>query len=231
MYLAEPVNLDTIPKIIYTLCIMVITYQDGAFVKVQFGDITLAVNPISKDSKKLKPSRFGADIALISINDPDFSGVDQVSFGEKKAFAVTGPGEYEIKDVFIKGFRSDSKYGGEDRLNTVYTVNLENMNLCFLGAHAGKDLPDEVTEGIDDVDVLFVPFGVDGVMTPADAYKLAVKIEPKLIIPLYFGNTVALKAFLKEAGEEAQKPQDKLMLKKKDLEGKDADVVVLAPAA
>jgi hypothetical protein len=68
-------------------------------------------------------------------------------------------------------------------------------------------------------------------MTPADAYKLAVKIEPKLIIPLYFGNTVALKAFLKEAGEEAQKPQDKLMLKKKDLEGKDADVVVLAPAA
>ncbi len=215
---------------LYTLLIMVITYQGGAFVKVQFGDITLAVNPISKDSK-LKSSRFGADIALVSVNDPDFSGVDQVSFGDKQAFAVTGPGEYEIKDVFIKGFRSDSKYGGEERLNTVYTVNLENMNLCFLGGHAAKDLPDEVTEGIDDVDVLFVPLGADGVMSPAEAYKLAVKIEPKLIIPLYFGNTAALKAFLKEAGEEGQKPQDKLTLKKKDLEGKDADVVVLEPAA
>jgi L-ascorbate metabolism protein UlaG (beta-lactamase superfamily) len=209
---------------------MIITYQGGAFVKVQFGDISLAVNPISKDSK-LKSSRFGADIALVSVNHVDFCGVDQVSFGEKKAFAVTGPGEYEIKDVFIKGFKSESKYGGEDRLNTIYTVNLENMNLCFLGAHSNKDLPSEVAEAIDDIDILFVPVGNDGVLSPADGYKLAVKLEPKLIIPLYFGNGAALKAFLKEAGEESAKPQDKLTLKKKDLEGKEADVVVLEPAA
>ncbi len=209
---------------------MIITYQGGAFVKVQFGDITLAVNPISKDSK-LKSSRFGADIALISVNHLDFCGTDQVSFGEKKAFAVTGPGEYEIKDVFIKGFKSESKYGGEERLNTIYKVNLENMNLCFLGAHSNKDLPSEVAEAIDDIDILFVPIGDDGVLSPADANKLAVKLEPKLIIPLYFGNNAALKSFLKEAGEENLKPQDKLTLKKKDLEGKDADVVVLEPAA
>ncbi len=88
---------------------MVITYLGGAFIKVQFGDITIAVNPVSKDSKKLKPSRFGADIALVSLNHADFSGLDQVSFGERQAFSVTGPGEYEIKGVFIKGFKSDSK--------------------------------------------------------------------------------------------------------------------------
>lgn len=210
---------------------MIITYQGGASVKVQFGDITLAVNPVSKDSKKLKPSRFGSDIALISLNDPDWNGVDQVSFGERQAFAVQGPGEYEIKDVFIKGFKSDSKYGGEDRINTIYTVHLENMNLCFLGAHGSKDIPDDASEALDDVDILFVPIGAEGVMAPADAYKLAVKIEPKLIIPLSFGNAAALKAFLKEAGEESLKAQDKLTLKKKDLEGKDADVVVLEPAA
>ena len=207
---------------------MIITYQGGASVKVQFGDITIAVNPISKDSK-LKSSRFGADIALISLNHNDFCGVDQVTFGEKKAFAITGPGEYEIKDVFIKGFKSESKYGGEDRLNSIYTVNLENMNLCFLGAHSSKDLPDEVTEAIDDIDILFIPVG-DHVLAPSDAYKLAVKLEPKLIVPLYFGDAAALKTFLKEAGEEGQKSQDKLTLKKKDLEGKDADVIVLEPA-
>ncbi len=209
---------------------MVITYQGGAFVKVQFGDITIAVNPISKDSK-LKSSRFGADIALISVNHADFSGTDQVSFGERSAFAVTGPGEYEIKDVFIKGFRSESNYGGEPRLNTIYTVNLENMNLCFLGALSSKEIPSEANEEIESVDVLFVPIGNDGVLTPADAYKLAVKLEPKLIVPLYWGNTVALKAFLKEAGEDSAKPVDKLTLKKKDLEGKDADVIVLEPTA
>ncbi len=212
---------------------MVITYLGGAFVKVQFGDITLAINPVSKDSKKLKPSRFGADIALVSANDPDFNGVDQISFGERQAFAITGPGEYEIKDVFIKGFKSDSKYGGEERINTIYTVHLENMNLAFLGALSlapGKTIPDDAAEALDDVDVLFVPIGADGIVSPAEAYKLAVKIEPKLIVPLYFGNAVALKTFLKEAGETAAlKPQDKLTLKKKDLEGKEADIVVLEP--
>lgn len=206
---------------------MVITYQGGAFFKIQFGDITIAVNPISKDSK-LKSSRFGADIALVSVNHVDMNGVEQVSFGDKQAFAVSGPGEYEIKDVFIKGFKSESKYGKEDRINTIYTVGLENMHLCFLGALSGKDLPSEAAEDIDDIDILFVPVGVDGVMTASDAYKLAVKLEPKLIIPVYWNNTAALKVFLKEAGEEAQKPQEKLTLKKKDLEGKEGDVVVLA---
>jgi len=209
---------------------MVITYQGGAFFKIQFGDITVAVNPISKDSQ-LKSSRFGADIALVSVNHPDFSGVDQVSFGEKSAFAITGPGEYEIKDVFIKGFKSETKYGGDERINTIYTMHLENMNLCFLGALSTKDLPDEVAESIDDIDVLFVPVGADGVLSPADANKLAVKLEPKLIIPVYFGNAAALKSFLKESGEEAQKPQEKLTLKKKDLEGKEGDVVVLEQQA
>jgi L-ascorbate metabolism protein UlaG (beta-lactamase superfamily) len=209
---------------------MILTYQGGAAVKVQFGDITLAVNPISKDSK-LKASKFGADIALVSVNHADFNGVDQASLGGKQAFAVTGPGEYEIKDVFIKGFKSESKYGGEDRINTVYTVNLENMNLCFLGALSTKDLPSEVAESIDDIDILFVPVGAEGALSPADAAKLAVKLEPKLVIPLYFDDKAALKAFLKETGEEAQKPQEKLTLKKKDLEGKEGDVVVLEPQA
>ena len=207
---------------------MILTYQGGASVKVQFGDITLAVNPISKDSK-LKASKFGADIALISVNHEDFNGADQASLGGKQAFAVTGPGEYEIKDVFIKGFKSESKYKGEDRINTIYTVNLENMNLCFLGALSTKDLPSEVAESIDDIDILFVPVGADGVLSPADASKLAVKLEPKLVIPLYFNDSAALKAFLKEAGEESQKPQDKLTIKKKDLDGKKGDVAVLDP--
>lgn len=214
---------------------MIITYQGAAAFKVQFGDITLAVNPVSKDSKGFKSSRFGADVALVSVNNPDMNGLDQVSFGEKSAFAITGPGEYEVKGVFIKGFKTESRYGvdkgDEPRINTVYTVNLENMNLCFLGALSTKDLPSEVAESIDDIDILFVPVGAEGTLTPADANKLAVHLEAKLVIPVYFGDSAALKTFLKEAGEEAQKPQDKLTIKKKDLEGKEGDVVVLEALA
>jgi len=207
---------------------MVITFLGGEFVKVQFGDTTLAFNPVSKDSS-LKTARFGADIVLSSLNHPDMNGVDQVSFGDKKAFVVNGPGEYEIKGVFIKGHASESSYGGEKRINTIYTVELEGMSICFLGALDQSELPKEADEAIDDVDVLFVPIGGDGVLDAARAYKLAVSIGPKIMIPIHYGDLGgkdALKAFLKEAGE-SPKPETKLTLKKKDLEGKEADVVLL----
>ena len=196
--------------------------------KVQFGDTILAFNPISKGSK-LKPAKFGADIVLTSVNHADFNGVDQVTFGEKKPFAIAGPGEYEVKGVFIKGFASESGYDGEKRINTIYTVSLEGMNICFLGALNQAELPKDADEALETVDILFVPVGGEGVLSAAQAYKLAVSIGPKIMIPVHYGEIggkEALKAFLKEAGENP-KPEAKLTLKKKDLEGKDADVVVL----
>ena len=207
---------------------MIITYLGGEAVKVQFGDTILAFNPISKDSK-LKSSKFGADIVLSSLNHPDMNGVDQVSFGEKKAFAITGPGEYEAKGVFIKGLPSESGYDGEKRINTIYMVSLEGMNICFLGALNTSELPKDTDEAIDDVDILFVPIGGEGVLDAAKAYKLAVSIAPKIIIPIHYGDIggkESLKVFLKEVGENP-KPEPKLTLKKKDLEGKEAEVVVL----
>ncbi|MBU6231057.1 MBL fold metallo-hydrolase [Patescibacteria group bacterium] len=207
---------------------MIINYLGGEFVKVQFGDTILAFNPISKDSK-LKTTKFGADIVLSSINHPDMNGIDQMSFGEKKPFVISGPGEYEVKGVFIKGLASGSGYDGEKRINTIYTVGLEGMNICFLGAIDTPELSKEADEGIDGVDILFVPIGGEGVLSPAQAYKLAVSIGPKIIIPVHYGDMGgkdALKQFLKEAGDNP-KPEAKLTLKKKDLEGKEADVVVL----
>lgn len=207
---------------------MIINYLGSESVKIQFGDMVLAFNPVSKDSK-LRSSRYGADIVLSSINHEDMNGVEQVTFGEKKPFAITSPGEYEVKGVFIKGLASESNYDGEKRINTIFSVNLEGMNICFLGAIDQPELPKEADEAIDDVDILFVPIGGNGVLDAAKAYKLAVGIAPKLIIPIHYGNVGsadALKTFQKEAGE-TKEPLAKLTLKKKDLEGKEAEVVIL----
>ncbi len=203
---------------------MIITYFGGEFFKVQFGDTTLAFNPISKDSK-LKSSRFGADIVLSTTYHEDFNGVEQVSHGDKKPFVISGPGEYEVKEVVIKGLASESKYGGKDLVNTIYTVSLENMNICFLGAINNSELKTETVEALDEIDILFVPVGGEGVLEPARAYKLAISLEPKIIIPMHYTD-VTLKAFLKEAGENP-KAEPKLTLKKKDLEGKEGDVMLL----
>lgn len=207
---------------------MIITYFGGEFFKVQFGDTTLAFNPISKDSK-LKSSRFGADIVLSSTYHVDFNGVDQVTHGDKKPFVINGPGEYEVNGVFIKGLSSESKYGGKDLINTIYTVSLENMNICFLGAINNSVLKNETIEALDEIDILFVPIGGDGVLDPVNAYKFAISLEPKIIIPMHYGDIGlkdSLKIFLKEAGENPN-TESKLTLKKKDLEGKEGDIILL----
>lgn len=211
---------------------MVITYEGAEFVRVQYGDVVVAFNPISKDSK-LKGRRFGADIAVVSANHADFNGADAVSLGDKKPFVISGPGEYEYKGVAVRGLPAETRYGGETRINTVYLVSLEGLNLCFLGALSKKELPKAVTEALEEVDVLFVPIGGDDVLSAADAYELAVSLEPKLIIPIHFaliGAKNSLPAFLKEGGaEKSAERTEKLTIKRKDIEGKEGEIVVLTP--
>ncbi len=208
---------------------MIITHHGVDFFKVSFGDTTIAVNPISKDSK-IKSKSFGSDITLISLNSPEHNGADTTSRGDKESFVIQGPGEYEVSGVFIKGFLSKSNYGGEDRINTIYTVTLEGMTLGFLGALSDKELSSEAKEAFEGVDILFVPIGGDGVLDSAVGHKLAVAFEPKLIIPSHFaevGDKNALKTFLKESGEEGVKPVDKLTIKRKDVEVMEGETVVL----
>jgi L-ascorbate metabolism protein UlaG (beta-lactamase superfamily) len=208
---------------------MIITHYGADFFKVSFGDTTIAVNPISKDSK-LKSTKFGSDITLVSLNSPEHNGVELTSRGEKESFVIQGPGEYEVQGVFIKGFLSNSVYGGKEHINTIYTVALEGINLGFLGALSDEKLSAEAKEGLEGIDILFVPVGGDGVLDPSAAHKLAVQFEPKIIIPSHFaevGEKDALKKFLKESGEESVRPIDKLTIKKKDVEGKEGEVIVL----
>lgn len=209
---------------------MVITHMGGESVKVVFGDTTIAFNPISKKSK-LKATSYGADIALISLNHPDMNGVEQVTRGDKEPFVIDGPGEYEAAGVTVKGVQSASSYDGKERLNTVYVVTLEGMRLCFLGALGSKDLTPELKEVFENIDVLFVPVGDEGVLSPSDAHSVAVKVEAGIIVPIHHGDIGkkdSLKRFLKEEGQEGLKAVDKLTIKKKDVEGKEGEVIVLS---
>ncbi len=213
---------------------MVITHHGGQCFKVTLGGLTLVFDPIAKGGT-LPPSRFGADIALISRNHSDMNGVEEVTYGEKVPFTISGPGEYERQGIVIQGFLSYSGYGlvkGQEKaVNTIYSVQLEDMTLVHLGALADTELLKEARENIDEIDVLFVPIGGQGVLSPDDAYKLAVSLEPKIIVPMHWsgiGAPKALDTFLKKAGSEHEKV-DKLTLKKKDLIGREGSILVITP--
>lgn len=208
---------------------MVITYHGLECFKVTFGDLTIAFNPYSKESAKkhgLKEVKFGADVAFISMNHPDFNAIDQVAYGERVPFKVSGPGEYEVGDLTIRGFGVKTTYDGEERYNTIYQVSLEGANILFLGALSDAKLEASVLGGLGEIDIMFVPVGAGDVLDAAAASALGVKLESRVVIPMHF-DKVTLAAFLKEEGSTV-KPEDKLTIKKKDLLTKEGEIVVLS---
>lgn len=206
---------------------MILTYHEAACIRASAGDTTIVFGPVSKRSKNFKPTNFGADVAFIPLNHPDMNGADEAGRGDKQPFVVFGPGEYEVKEITASGYPTGSMYGGEGRINTAYSVHFDGLSVLYLGALGDMDLPAEILE-MDAPDILIIPIGGDGTLTPAEAEKLAVKLEAKIVIPILHDDKT-LKTFLKEAGSEKVSPVDKLTLKPRDLVGVQGDVVVLAP--
>lgn len=204
---------------------MVISYHGGQSFKVSFGDTTLAFNPISKKSK-LEATKFGSDVAFVSLWHPDFNGVEQVTHGSKEPFLVDGPGEYEIGTVTARGFGVKTIYDKQDAYNTIFQVQLEEMNIVFLGALGDPEIDPKILGELSDIDILFLPIGGGDILSVPQASKLAVKLEAKLIIPMQY-DAATLKLFLKEEGEEGLKGVDKLTIKRKELSSLSGSIVVL----
>ena len=205
---------------------MIITHHGKEFFKLQTGDMVLALNPISKDSK-FKTNGFGANIALVSVNHEDYNGAELVDYAGKTPFVIKGPGEYEISDIMFQGFATK---GYDDKINSIYYFEFDGMKILYLGAMYQPEISIEARQAIGDVDVLFVPIGGKSVLDAAAAHKLAVSFGPKVIIPMDFGSDQekdALKDFLKESGSEKVAPVDKLTIKSKDIAGKEQEVIVI----
>lgn len=209
---------------------MIINYYGKAFVKIQLGDFVVAFNPPAKNSD-YKSTRFGSDLALVSLNDSDYNGVDLVTYANKTPFVVSGPGEYEIGGIFIQGFPSQGKDG---KINTIYILTLDGIRVCHLGIISKTEIDPSAIEQIGIVDVLFVPIGGNGVLSSKDASKISASFEPKIIVPIMHNGDKkdedALKLFLKEMGGGDEEIVDKLTIKRKDLDNKEGEVVIIKSA-
>lgn len=208
---------------------MVITYHGLECFKVSLGNLTLAFNPFSKESAKkngLKEVKFGADIVFVTTKHPDFSGVEQMTYGEKVPFVISGPGEYEVDELVVRGFGVPTTYDGAEHFTTIYQVTLEGANLLFLGALPNVKLDPAILGALGEIDILFAPVGGGDVMDGAAASALGVKLEARAIIPMHYEKDT-LSSFLKEEGSDV-KPQEKLTVRKKDLLLMEGDIVVLS---
>lgn len=208
---------------------MIITYCGSLCIKAQIGDVSVSFNPPLRSDGKTP--RFSSNVALFSTKEKD----QKFSHGRNDdgVFIIDGPGEYEVGGILIKGIGIGKENDKSGKIITIYSVLFEDINLCHLGAINNSDLKPEILEGIGATDILFVPITGGELATPAVASKLATSLEPHIIIPLQAtekgASKESLKLFLEEEGDEDVSEVDKLTIKKKDIEEKEGEVIILSP--
>lgn len=148
---------------------------------------------------------------------------------------LDGPGEYEISDVFVTGISTfaDSKRGASRGLNTVFTFNFGGLTVCHLGRLGHVPTQSQV-ENVGAVNILLVPVGGSGSLTPARASEVISLFEPNIVIPMHYkvpGLQVklgTLNPFLKEMGLEKIGSQEMLKVTQSNL-SEETQIVVLEP--
>lgn len=195
--------------------------------------VNIVIDPYSEDIG-LKVPKLEADILLVSHGHHDHNNVKAVG---GNPFLVSGPGEYEIKEVFIQGIPAfhDSSSGKERGTNTIYTIEAEELRICHLGDLGQKELTPEQIDKIGQVDILMIPVGGVYTISAKEAVKIMSQIEPNIIIPMHYQlpklklKLDGLDKFLKTMGIKKLDSLPKLSIKKKDVLPEEAKIIVLNP--
>jgi L-ascorbate metabolism protein UlaG (beta-lactamase superfamily) len=176
--------------------------------------------------------RTRADVVTVSYDDPQCRYTSGVR-GPFKLF--DGPGEYEVGGVFITSIATfaDGKRGAALGLNTVFAFDFGGLTVCHLGRLGHVPTQSQV-EGLGTVNVLLVPVGGGGSLSPARASEVIGLFEPGAVIPMYYkvrglkANLGTLGRFLKEMGLEKADSQEVFKVSRTSL-SEETQVVVLEP--
>jgi L-ascorbate metabolism protein UlaG (beta-lactamase superfamily) len=195
--------------------------------------VRIVIDPFNK-TVGLRVPKLKAEILLITHKHYDHNNVKDV---QGKPMVIDGPGEYEVKGIFIQGINSfhDNSQGKDRGENTIYTINAEGIKICHLGDLGQHELTEEQIDAINDVDVLMIPVGGTYTISAKEAVKVMSQVEPKIIIPMHYQlpklkiKLDPVSKFLKTLGIKSLKPVKKLSLKKKDIHTDEAKIITLEP--
>lgn len=193
-------------------------------------DVTLVLDPFDK-SVGLNPPRFKADVVLVSHNHSDHNYIEPF----KDALIISEPGEYDFKDISIRGIRAyhDAKEGKDRGVVVMFKIEAEGLSVAHLGDLGQPKLTESQIDELGEVDVLLIPVGGKYTIDGDEAQEIIGQIEPRFVVPMHY-KTPGLKVdvegvtpFLKVMGASSLKPADKFSLKAKELISGETKIVLL----
>jgi L-ascorbate metabolism protein UlaG (beta-lactamase superfamily) len=201
-------------------------YGHGCFRMTERGVLAVVTDPYSPSAGLGELPKLKADVVTISRDEPRYNYVNAVTPAQRgEVYKVTGPGEYEIGGVFIIGSAMRAEKKGNALKSTVYAFNFDGLTVAHLGGLSFVPSQSQI-DTLETVDVLLVPIGGNGELTPAQASELISMIEPSIVIPMGYNSKDNLNKFLKEMGLTSVKPQETLKVTRSSLP-EDTQVVLL----
>jgi L-ascorbate metabolism protein UlaG (beta-lactamase superfamily) len=213
---------------------MEITFLGHSSFKIKGKNASLVTDPFDPKMVGFKFSPTDADIVTVSHDHADHNNSEVVSGSPR---IISGPGEYEIKEISVIGFPSfhDDKKGEERGKNVIYVIEVEGIRICHLG-DLGGDLTDQVLEDMGDIDILMIPVGGGFTIAPGKAVEIVQAIEASIVIPMHyaeegldkenFKDLAPVDTFLKEIGLSVEK-LPKLSIKQFEIDPETQKVVIL----
>lgn len=169
-----------------------------------------------------------ADVVTVSHDAPGHNNTSAVSGYE---YALTGPGEYEIGNVFITGVFTAQDDGV--RQNVLFLFDFDGITIAHLGDMARVPTQTEI-EALEQVNVLLVPVGGGSSLNAAQAAELVSMLEPNIVVPMHYkipDLTIELDGvdrFLSEMGVPDAVQEESLQISSAIL-AEETTVVLLAP--
>ncbi len=208
---------------------MDITWYGHSCFRLSDRGVTIVTDP-PDDNMGYERPRIRADVVTISHEHPGHS--NRVGFRGGPRF-FDGPGEYEVKGVFITGIATyhDGRSGSVRGRNTVFLFEFDGMTICHLG-DLGHVPTQAQVEALSAVDVLLIPVGGLHTIDPSRATEVISLIEPRLVIPMHYKTRMeeaklqTVDKFLKEMGLAPMPRQPELKVTKSSLPD-ETQVVVL----
>jgi L-ascorbate metabolism protein UlaG (beta-lactamase superfamily) len=192
---------------------MDITWYGHACFRMRDKGATVVTDPYDQSIGYTLP-KVRADIVTVSHDHADHNYVSGIKGVPK---VVDGPGEYEIKGVFITGIATfhDRKKGIQRGRNTVFLFEFDGLTICHLG-DLGHVPTQAQVEALSDVDVLLIPVGGVSTLGAPQAAEVISLLEPKIVIPMHYKTKAltlklaSVNRFLQEMGLKKLAAQESL---------------------
>lgn len=193
--------------------VMIITYQGGNYFKIQSGELAILIDPDNQRSYR------GTQVIVNTIKPALTEAPEE---GEAQPVWIDNQGEYEVKGIRIRGWAAGYSEK-EKRTHTVYKILFDEISIVILG-YLTEPISPEIVSELSDADIVITPAHGAPLLALNAASKLIRQMEPGIIIPSLYKD---VKPFLKELDQTDVKPEEKLVIKKKDIVEKAMKVHVL----